>query len=210
MFESPAANARAARLDVDADLMRALRLDDPGATDQLVERYGDRVYRLAFRITGLREDAEEVAQDARWTAARRIDTFRGASAFGSWMYRITANAAYQKLRARRRRGPEIALDEALPPLDAEGRTLTPIEDWSSRVGEHAVQEEMRQVLTDAIDALPPDYRTVLVLHDAEGVSNPDIAAALGLSLPAVTSRVHRSRLLVRQRLAEYFASARMP
>jgi RNA polymerase sigma-70 factor (ECF subfamily) len=71
------------------------------------------------------------------------------------------------------------------------------------VDEKALQGELRQVLTAAIDALPPDYRTALVLHDVEGVSNPDIAEALNISLPAVKSRVHRSRLFVRKRLSEY-------
>ena len=63
------------------------------------------------------------------------------------------------------------------------------------------------MLGDAIDGLPPDYRTALVLHDVEGLSNPDIAEALGISLPAVKSRVHRSRLFVRKRLAEYMKTA---
>jgi len=63
------------------------------------------------------------------------------------------------------------------------------------------------VLSDAIDSLPPDYRTALVLHDVEGLSNPDIAESLAISLPAVKSRVHRSRLFVRKRLAEYMKSA---
>jgi RNA polymerase sigma-70 factor (ECF subfamily) len=80
-------------------------------------------------------------------------------------------------------------------------------DWSDRVDEQALQGELRKVLGDAIDKLPPDYRTALVLHDVEGLSNPDIAEALGISLPAVKSRVHRSRLFVRKSLAEYMKTA---
>jgi RNA polymerase sigma-70 factor, ECF subfamily len=195
------------REDVDALLVEALRRDDPDATDQLVERYGSRVYRLALRITGVERDAEEVAQDTLWTAVRTIHTFKAESAFGSWIYRIAANAAYQKLRARRHTTSEIALDDVLPSFDADGRHFAPMDDWSSRVDERAVQSELRRVLTAAIDALPPDYRTALVLHDVEGVSNLEIAETLGLSLPAVKSRVHRSRLFVRKRLAEYMKSA---
>jgi RNA polymerase sigma-70 factor (ECF subfamily) len=195
------------RLDVDAGLVEALRRDDPDAADRLVERYGDRVYRLSMRITGAKEDAEEVAQDALWTAARKIHTFKGESAFGSWIYRITANAAYQKLRARRHKANEIALDDVLPSFDGEGRHFEPMDDWSNRVDERALQGELRRVLTDAIDALPADYRTALMLHDVEGMSNPDIAETLGISLPAVKSRVHRSRLFVRNRLSEYVKSA---
>jgi RNA polymerase sigma-70 factor, ECF subfamily len=187
----------------DAGLVEALRRDEPGAAERLIERYGERVYRLAVRITGVKEDAEEVAQDALWTAARRIHTFKGESAFGSWLYRIAANAAYQKLRWRRRKAQEIALDDVLPALDGEGRHFEPMDDWSSRVDEQALQGELRQVLTDAIGALPADYRAVLVLRDVEGLSNPDVAEALRIGLAAVKSRVHRSRLLVRKRLSEY-------
>lgn len=192
-----------ARADVDAALVEALRREEPEASEQLVERYGDRVYRLTMRITGSREDAEEATQDALWTAARKVHTFKGDSAFGSWLYRIAANAAYQKLRTRKAKAREIALDDVLPSLDDDGRHFEPMDDWSNRVDQRALQGELRAVLEDAIAALPPDYRTALVLHDVEGLSNPDIAEALGISLPAVKSRVHRSRLFVRKRLSDY-------
>ena len=196
------------RVDVDAELVEALRREDPDAAERLVERFGDRVYRLAMRITGSREDAEEAAQDALWTAARKIQMFKGESAFGSWIYRITANAAYQKLRTRRQKSAEIALDDVLPLLDGDGRHFEPMDDWSNRVDERALQGELRDVLQRAIDGLQPDYRTALVMHDVEGLSNPDIAETLGISLPAVKSRVHRSRLFVRKQLADYLDSAK--
>jgi RNA polymerase sigma-70 factor (ECF subfamily) len=195
------------RQDPDAALIEALRRDEAGATEQLVESYGDRVFRLTYRITRSAQDAEEAASDALWTASRKIHTFKGESAFGSWLYRIAANAAYQKLRARKSRSREVALDDVLPALDQDGRHFAPMEDWSGRVDAQALQSELRQVLEAAIDGLPPDYRTALVLHDVEGLSNPDIAEALGISLPAVKSRVHRSRLFLRQRLAEYMRAA---
>lgn len=195
------------RVDADADLVEGLRREEPDAAERLVERYGDRVYRLAMRITGLREDAEEAAQDALWTIARKVNMFKGESAFGSWVYRITANAAYQKLRTRRQKSAEIALDDVLPSLDGDGRHFEPMDDWSNRVDEKALQGELREVLQRAIDGLPSDYRTALVLHDVEGLSNPDIAEALGISLPAVKSRVHRSRLFVRKQLSDYLKTA---
>ena len=196
-----------ARVDADAELVDALRRQEADATERLVERFGDRVYRLTLRITGSKEDAEEAAQDALWTAARKIDSFKGESAFGSWLYRIAANSAYQKLRTRKQRSREIAIDEVLPSLDTDGRHFEPMDDWSNRVDERALQGELRDVLEKAIDALPADYRTALVLHDVEGLSNPDIADTLGISLPAVKSRVHRSRLFVRKRLSEYLGAA---
>ena len=195
------------KVDRDAELVERLRRQDPSAPEALVATYGDRVYRLAIRITGNEQDAEEVVQDALWTAARKIDTFKGESAFGSWIYRITANAAYQKLRTRRQKSAEIAIEDVLPSLDGDGRHFEPMDDWSNRVDEQALQGELRRVLQQAIDGLPADYRTALVLHDVEGLSNPDIAEALNISLPAVKSRVHRSRLFVRKQLADYLKTA---
>lgn len=193
------------RIDPDAALVGGLRRGEGDAVERLVERYADRVYRLAVRITGSSEDAEEVAQDALWTAGRKIHMFKGDSAFGSWLYRITANAAYMKLRSRRAKAREIALEEVLPALDGDGAHFEPMDDWSRRVDERTLQGELREVLERAIAELPTDYRTALVLHDVEGMSNPDIAEALGISLPAVKSRVHRSRLYLRKRLSEYLA-----
>ena len=196
------------RMDPDQALVDALRRDAPGAAETLVEAYGSRVYRLALRITSSREDAEEAAQDALWTVARKIDTFKGDSAFGSWLYRIAANAAYQKLRSRKGKGREVSLDEVLPALDGDGRHWEPMDDWSRRVDERAMQKELGRVLEDTIAELPPEYRTAVVLHDVEGMSNPDIAEALGISLAAVKSRVHRSRLYLRQKLGAWMEPAR--
>jgi RNA polymerase sigma-70 factor, ECF subfamily len=194
------------KIDRDAQLLEALRAESPEATEMLVDTYGDRVYRLTYRITGSNEDAEEATQDALWTAARKISSFKGESQFGSWLYRIAANAAYQKLRTRKAKGREIALDDVLPTLDADMH-FEPMDDWTPRVDDNAVNGELRDVLEKAIEELPPDYRTALVMHDVEGIPNPDIAETLGISLPAVKSRVHRSRLFVRKKLAGYLASA---
>ncbi|HEV8143287.1 MAG TPA: RNA polymerase sigma factor [Methylomirabilota bacterium] len=194
------------KIDRDAALLAALRAGTPEAPELLVDTYGDRVYRLTYRITGSNEDAEEATQDALWTAARKIDSFKGESQFGSWLYRIAANAAYQKLRSRRTKAREIAIDDVLPALDSEGLHFEPMDDWAPRVDDNAVNGELRDVLEKAIADLPPDYRTALVMHDVEGMPNPDIAETLGISLPAVKSRVHRSRLFVRKKLADYLAA----
>ena len=187
---------------IDARLQRDLLAQVPDAVDTLVHRYGTRIYRLALRITGNPEDAQEVTQDVLWTIVRKIGTFKGESALGSWIYRITANAAYEKLR-RRRGKDEVSWESLLPSFDADGHLLDPGRDWTQGVEDPALQAEVRRRLQEAIDGLPADYRTAFVLHDMEGLSNPEIAELLGISLPAVKSRVHRSRLFLRQRLAEY-------
>jgi RNA polymerase sigma-70 factor (ECF subfamily) len=173
------------------------------AVEELVARFGPRTYRLALRITGKPEDAQEVTQDVMWTVVRKIDTFKGESALGSWIYRITANAAYQKLRGRRDRD-EVSWETLLPAFDGDGHFTEPVRDWSAAFEDPALQAEARERLRRAIDSLPPDYRTAFVLHDMEGLPNPEIAELLSISLPAVKSRVHRSRLFLRQQLAEYF------
>jgi len=193
--------------DRDAELVDGLRRGDPKATEALVAKYGDRVYRLAIRITGNEQDAEEVVQDALWTAARKIDTFKGESAFGSWLYRITANAAYQKLRGRQGKRNEVSWEDVEPAFDEHGHLAESVGDWSGKAEEPALQTELRAVLRAAIDDLPGDYRTAFLLHDVEGLSNPEIADTLSISLPAVKSRVHRSRLFLRQRLADYVKAA---
>src|SRR5258705_8489606 len=138
------------RADRDHGLVEALRLHEPTAVERLVATCGDRAYRLAPGITGNAQDAEEVVQDVFWTVVRKIDTFRGESAFGSWLYRIVANAAYQKVRGRQSRRAEVSLDDVLPLFDERGRHVAPMADWSSRVDDHAVQIDLRMALTSAI------------------------------------------------------------
>src|SRR5262249_30700772 len=193
------------RVDRDHDLLEALRRREPMAAERLVSRYGERAYRLASRITGRSHDAEEVVQDALWTGVQKIDTFRGESAFGSLLYRIVANAAYQKLRGRQGGRREVSLDEVLPLFDERGYHAAPVADWSPSAADPALQAELRTALTAAIEELPAAYRSVMVLRDIEGRSNAEIANALGLSIALVKTRAHRARLFLRKRLAEFMA-----
>jgi len=165
---------------------------------------------LARGITGNAEDAEEVVQDVFWTVVRKIDTFRGESAFGSWLYRIVANAAYQKVRGRQSRRAEVSLDDVLPLFDERGQHVAPMADWSSRVDDHAVQIDLRMALTSAIDKLPADYRTAVLLRDVEGLSHLQIAEVLSLSVPTVKSRVHRARLFLRKELGDTMTTLGTP
>ena len=194
-------------IDRDAKLLEALRGREPAAADQLVATYGDRAYRLALRITGNRQDAEDALQDAFWNVIRKIDTFRGASALGSWVYRIVANAAYQRLRRRAQNGVEIPLDDVLPVFDQNGRHVSPVTDWSSSFHDVVVQRELRDVLESALAELPPHYRAVIVLRDVEGMSTTDVADTLGIQVGTVKTRTHRARLQLRRRLSSFMASA---
>jgi RNA polymerase sigma-70 factor, ECF subfamily len=162
---------------------------------------------LAARITGNQQDAEEAVQDGCWSVVRKIDTFRGDSAFGSWIYRIVSNAAYEKIRRRPRAFRDIALDGVLPPLDEDGRYARSISDWSFGIDDPAVQTELRSVLSSAVSELPAHYRAVVVLRDIEGLSAAEVADALAISVPTVKSRAHRARLSLRKRLSMFMATA---
>jgi len=190
-------------IDPDAALVEQMRRGEAGAVESLVVAYGDRVYRLAIRITGNASDAEEVVQDTLLAASRKIDTFRGTAAFGSWVYRITANAAYQKLRARRSKRSEVSWQDLAPSFDDKGQRMEVTVDRSKGPKDPAVEGELRSVLCGAIDELPVNFRTPFLLHDVEGLSNPEIAETLHLKLGTVKSRVHRARLFLQRRVADY-------
>ena len=199
-----------ARADRDHDLLEALRCNEPMAAERLATRYGERAYRLARRITGNGQDAEEVVQDAFWTVVRKIDTFRGESAFGSWLYRIVTNASYQKLRRRQSRRDELSLGDVLPLFDERGCHTAPVADWSPRADDPTIQVELRTALTAAIEELPAAYRTVLVLRDIEGRSHAEIAETLGLSVCVVKTRAHRARLFLRKQLEAFMVTSDRP
>jgi RNA polymerase sigma-70 factor, ECF subfamily len=197
---SPRAVVTARQVDRDGAVVEALRRREPTAAEQLVTEYGDRAYRLATGVTGNQQDAEEAVQDAFWIVVRKIDTFRGESAFGSWLYRIVANAAYQKLRGRRSRRGDFSWNDVQPSFDEEGRHVAPTADWSARAMDPALQIELREALTSAINALPETYRAVVVLRDVQGLTSVEVAEILGLSIPAVKARAHRARLFLRKQL----------
>ena len=176
-------------VDRDRELVDALRRREPTAVRRLVATYGARAYRLATGITGNPQDAEEVVE----------------SAFGSWFYRIVANAAYQKLRGRQSRRKDLSLDEVMPLFDEQGRHVAPMADWSPRSEDPSLQTDLRVTLTSAINELPAHYRTALVLRDVEGLSNLEIAEALSIGVPSVKTRVHRARLFLRKRLGDALA-----
>jgi RNA polymerase sigma-70 factor, ECF subfamily len=156
-------------------------------------------------ITRHAQDAEETVQDALWSVIQKIDTFRGDSSLGSWIYRIVANAAYQKRRGRARRRDEISLDEVLPLFHEDGRHAGRISDWSASIDDPAVQTELRARLDSAIGELPAHYRAAVVLHDVEGLSMAEVAGSLGITTGAAKSRAHRARLFLRQRLAIFMS-----
>jgi RNA polymerase sigma-70 factor (ECF subfamily) len=194
-------------MDRDGQLVNALSSKQPGAPEELLGTYGGHAYRLALRITRNAADAEEVVQDAFCAIVRKIGAFRRQSAFSSWLYRIVANAAYNKLRQQPRRHREVSLDDMALGHEDDDRDRGSISGYSGDEDDPAVQNELRDVLQGAIHGLSPACRAVFVLRDVDGLSNGEISRVLGLSMASVKSRVHRARLSLRTRLADYMSRA---
>lgn len=200
-------NAAASRVrkqrsdDEDRCLIEQVKAGDHDAFDVLFQRYFSTVYRQAIRLAGNREEAEEVVQEVFLTIYAKAQTFRGAAAFSTWLYRITANAALTKLR-RRKKGEELSLDDYLPSFREDGHHLVrPVVDWSNELEERVASEERQRLIQQALDQLAPVDKAVVVLSDLEGLSDREIGSALGLSVSAVKARLHRSRLFLRGKLA---------
>ena len=177
----------------DQRLHQDLLAQAPGAVEALVHRYGVKIYRLALRITGSPEDAQEVSQDVLWTIVRKIGTFKGESALGSWIYRITANAAYEKLRSRRGKD-EVSWEALLPAFDRDGHLVEPGHDWTQQTEDPALQRSP----ATAAHAIEASRRTTgrVRLHDMEGsrTGDPEISRS-GRRRQVARER---SRLFLRQ------------
>jgi RNA polymerase sigma-70 factor (ECF subfamily) len=191
----------------DEVLVARARGKDVAAFEELLGRYDDKLYRLAMRFVRNENDAQEILQDVFLSAWRNLPGFEGRAQFGSWMYRVTVNAALMFLRARNRH-PEVMLDDVEPGVlnqAAEHSVHASSEDWSQRPDEQFQSEELRRHIQTAVDALPDGLRTVFLVRDVEGLSTEETAELLGLSLPAVKTRLHRARLALREAIGRYFA-----
>lgn len=178
--------------------------EDEEAFNEIVNRYTDKIYGLALRITRNPSDAEETLQEVFITLIKKLDTFREESKFSSWIYRVTANASYMHLRNNKKYENEVSLEDYAP--YNENGTLHGIKDkdWSSRPDKALLSKESLEIIDRAAAELPEPYRVVFILRDIEGFSNEEAAEVLKLSVPAIKSRLHRARLFLRDRLSDYF------
>ncbi|MCB0321362.1 MAG: sigma-70 family RNA polymerase sigma factor, partial [Bdellovibrionales bacterium] len=188
------------RVVTDIELVNQGKAGDEEAFVELIRRYTQKVQHLAMRITRNEQDTEEVVQDVFVTLYTKLGTFQGKSAFSSWLYRITANAAFMKLRTRRK---HVAVSFEEDSEQGETTFCSPRSDVSD-VDYLSVRHELRSYLEDAIETLPHEYRAIFVLRDVDGLSNQDVGDVLGISVPAVKSRLHRARLLLRKKLQRYY------
>jgi len=196
-----AATIQATAEDTDLAVVHAAKQGDVRAFEELVRRYQGMVFRVAQHITGSREDAEEVAQEAFLKAFRNLERFEERSRFSTWVTRIAVNTALMRLRARR--GHEtVSFHEG----DAgnPGALGEEIADWRPDPEQLYGRNELRAILIRALASLPRHYSMVFLLRDVEGFSTEETAEALGLSPSAVKARLLRARLHLRERLHPYF------
>src|SRR6201984_3267383 len=201
-----AAGGGAPPAESDMALVERARNKDFAAFEELVSRYEDKVFRLAYRFVRNESEAKEILQDTFLSIWRKLDTFKGDAQFSSWVYRVAANAALMRLRSQRRH-PEVSTEE-LPAgfLDQAqyGQILSPGENWARRPDDELQSDELRRHIQAAVDKLPEIYKTVFLIRDVEGLSTEETAEALGISVPTVKTRLHRARMALREAIAGYF------
>jgi RNA polymerase sigma-70 factor (ECF subfamily) len=185
----------------DVALVERVRSGDVLAYNDLVRKYDRQVFRIAQHITQNREDAEDVMQDAFLKAYEKLDQFQGNSKFYTWLVRIAVNESLMRLR-KRRSGKTVSIDEDIE--TDEGSVPRDLADWAPNPEQNYSQTELAEILRKTIQGLPQGFRIVFVLRDVEGLSTEETAETLGLSIPAVKSRLLRARLQLRERLSRYF------
>jgi RNA polymerase sigma-70 factor (ECF subfamily) len=155
-----------------------------------------------MRLTRDESRAQDATQDAFLQVFRKIDQFAEQSAFTTWLYRITVNAALMRIRSERRHR-EALLEDASPRYSEQGEIAEPIDDWSTAIDDDAGNRELAKFAAVAVDDLPDTYRSVFVLRELEELSTEEVADILDLTVPTVKTRLHRARLALRKALAEH-------
>ena len=167
-------------------LVNRCRRGDPAAFEEIYRRHAPRVYSLAYRLTGSLADAEDLLQEAFLLVHRKVDSFKGESALGTWIYRLAVNAALSH-RSRRSTGPQPDAND----------------DVDAQVGAEPVHGDavLRVRIERSLARLPVGYRTVIVLHDIEGLEHEEIASILGCHVGTSKSQLHKARARLREMLA---------
>ena len=166
---------------------------------QIVEDYADFAYNVAYRMLRNVEDAEDAVQEAFISAYRAFDRFKGQSKVSTWLYRIVVNACLMKIRKEKSRANYLV---------ETGYNDDIFKDWGNNPEQAAIDGELRDVVEGGLERLSPDLRAAIVLRDVQGVSTEEGAEAMGLSISAFKSRLHRARLLLRQHIDGYLVKAR--
>ena len=189
----------------DAALVERLRRGDADAFEAVVHAYGGRMLATARRFVG-DEDARDIVQEAFIAAFRKFDGFAGDARLSTWLHRIVINAALMRLRSRRRRREE-PIENLLPRFDEDGYWAEPVSRWDTATDTLLERHETRAIVRGAIERLPANYRSVLLLRDIEELDTEEAASVLGITPNAVKTRLHRARQALRTLLEREFSRA---
>jgi RNA polymerase sigma-70 factor (ECF subfamily) len=182
----------------DAALVERCRAGDVAAFEPLVEKYRQRVYRLAYNVLRDREEAWDVAQDAFIRAYQALPNFRGQAAFYTWLFRIVMNVAADRARQRAARGRAFGTDPV--PEEEWDRVMVDERPGDESPDQAAARGQQRARIVQALDTLPEHHRTIVVLSDLEGLSYREIAEVLDIPMGTVMSRLHNARKRLRAAL----------
>lgn len=180
----------------EADAIRLAQKGDAAAFEQLYRLHSRRVYALCLRMVGNTAEAEDLAQEAFLQLFRKIHTFRGESAFSTWLHRLAVNVVLMKLRKKTL--PETSLEETTEPDEETGGPRRDIGGPDALL----TGSIDRVNLERAVEQLPPGYKTVFVLHDVQGYEHNEIAEIMGCSIGNSKSQLHKARLRLRELLQE--------
>ena len=175
-----------------SELVRKSQLGDKAAFEQLVIRHQDLVFSLAYKLTGNREMANDVAQEAFIRAWKAIEKFRGDSTFSTWIYRITVNTAWT-LRKKAKKHSTLNIDDTYEPIVIDEKKDPELV---------AINSDLSSVLVNALDKIPIEQRIIVELKNIEGRSHKEIADYLDISVTAAKVRLHRAHQKLRQILEE--------
>lgn len=184
------------------ELIEGLRRKEEQAYRQLIDRWSDKIYRLAYRLLGKKEEAEEIVQEVLQKVVEKIDTFQGESSLFTWIYRIAVNQALMRLRQVK--GKQFVSWEEFAPEFESGIRTREVPDWSVLPEELFAQKELQDFFRHCVEKLPEDLKPAYLLKDVEGLSEEEACEALGLTKPAMKNRVHRARLILRERLEKKY------
>ena len=184
----------------DVALVERARGGDAAAFETLVRQYDRPILRVAQHITQNREDAEDIVQDVFFKAYNKLNQFQGNSKFSTWLTRIAVNESLMRLR-KRKTSRTVSMDQDVQ--TEEGSIPRDFANWTPDPEQQYNQSELADILQKTIAGLSPGFRTVFTLRDIEHMSTEETANALGLSVPAVNSRLLRARLQLRERLSRY-------
>ena len=185
----------------DESLIRSIVNGNEESFNNLISRYRDKMYNIAFRVTDSHSDAEDVVQEACICLYKKAHTFRQSSKFSTWLYRIVTNEAISRLRQNKRSRAE-SLDNYMPGFDDNGRHIErPVMDWSQDIEKKVAESELHTIIENALSLLSPLDKSIVVLSEVEELTNSEIAEVTGLTLLAVKGRLHRARIFLRGKLA---------